>query len=142
MRMLLELQNAPPPLEGTSDTRRVDNKAKNAAARAGGDVVISGPEAAANHPAVDWRSGLPGRTVNSQNAEGGSMQVVGRETSARTAARETPRQMADDQLDVKTMLPHRVLAFLREHREWVLAGSLGLLALVWLAASTLSQRRR
>lgn len=136
VRMLLELQNAPPPLEGTGDARRVENKAKQAAARAGGeDVVINGAAAA---PAVDWRSGLPGRTVNTQTTET-SGQVIGREARPE---RPAPRPMADDQINVKAMLPARVLAFLRENREWVLAGSLVVLGIVWVAASALSQRRR
>lgn len=141
VRMLLELQNAPPPLEGTSsDPRRSDAKAKHAAARAAADGEFAVAPAAdrAQAGAVDWRSGLPGRTVNSQRADV-APSVVGREESGNN---RPSRQMADDRVDVKTLLPARVVAFLRENREWVLLGSLGLLGMVWLAASTFSQRRR
>ena len=88
--------------------------------------------------AVDWRSGLPGRTVNSQRSDVATS-VVGREGSSNTRAAP---QMADDRVDVKALLPSRVVAFLRENREWVLLASLGLLGMVWFAASALSQRRR
>jgi len=139
VRMLLELQNAPPPLEGTGDMHR-DGKPKTAPTRAAGsgELITTGGADAPQASAVDWRSGLPGRSVNSQRSDT-TPTVVGREGSG--SSRE-PRQMADDRVDVKSMLPARVVAFLRENREWVLLASLGLLGMVWLAASALSQRRR
>jgi len=141
VRMLLELQNAPPPLEGTGgDPRRNDAKSKHTAARAAAeaDAVVAPAAERPQAGTVDWRSGLPGRTVNSQRSDV-TTSVVGREGSSNTRAAP---QRADDRVDFKALLPAQVVAFLRENREWVLLASLGLLGMVWLAASALSQRRR
>lgn len=138
VRMLLELQNSPPPLEGTGDAKRAEAQARKAAERAAADRDLTSGDADAQNKLVDWRSGLPGRTVNSQRSDVAT-NVVGREGTP--SGRES-RQLADDRIDVKAMLPARIVAFLRENREWVLLGGIGLLGLVWLAASGLSQRRR
>jgi hypothetical protein len=136
VRMLLEMQNAPPPLEGTGDKRSAEAKAKEAAARAAASEEIL-TDQKPGQGAVDWRSGLPGRQVNSQRADVTTVSVT------RDAQPPSPaRQMADDRVDMHALLPSRVFAFLREHRVWVLLGGLVCLATVWMGASALSQRRR
>ncbi len=136
VRMLLEMQNAPPPLEGTGDKRSAEAKAKEAAARAAASEEVL-TDAKPGQGAVDWRSGLPGRQVNSQRADVATVSVT-REAQLPSPA----RQVADDRVDVHALLPSRVIAFLREHRVWVLLGGLVCLATIWMGASALSQRRR
>lgn len=136
VRMLLEMQNAPPPLEGTGDRRSAEAKAREAAARAAASEEVL-TESKPDQGAVDWRSGLPGRQINSQRADIATVSVT------RDALPASPaRQVADDRIDVHALMPSRVIAFLRENRVWVLLGGLVCLATVWMGASALSQRRR
>ena len=136
VRMLLEMQNAPPPLEGTGDKRSAEAKAKEAAARAAASEEVL-TDQKPEQGALDWRSGLPGRQVNSQRADVATVSVP------RDALAPSPaRQAADDRVDVRELMPSRVIAFLRENRVWVLLGGLVCLATVWMGASALTQRRR
>lgn len=161
IRMLLELQGAPPPLEGQTDARRRERLAAAKWLRAASSEaaptaspspspVLVGIEAPAAAPVpdsgeivaagkVDWRAGLPGRTADvgitpASPHEGGYGGGTGR------AAR--PGSNPDDMDAVKAMLPAKLLALLREYREWLLAGGLVVLTVLGLSASAMSQRRR
>lgn len=160
IRMLLELQGAPPPLEGQTDARRRERLAAAKWLRAASSgpapaapaspPVLVGIEAPAAAPVpdsaeivaagkVDWRAGLPGRTADvgitpASLHEGGYGGGTGRPAR--------PGSNPDDMDAVKALLPAKLLALLREYREWLLAGGLVVLAVLGLSASAMSQRRR
>lgn len=130
VRMLLEMQNAPPPLEGTGTSKREEDARIKAARMAqGAETVITAEEGKA---VVDWRAGLPGRNVN-------STRVADNPTPAQTAPAQ--RQFAGDTVNLKEVMPDNWFTYLRAHREWVLVGGVVALFLAWLLASALSSRR-
>jgi hypothetical protein len=171
IRMLLELQGAPPPLEGQTDTRRRQRLV--AAKRLRAESPGSGPTPSsslssnlgtngvgAQEPApapgaapaaapdgtaivvagkVDWRAGLPGRTAD-VGITPASMHEAGYGPGGGRPAR--PGSNTGDMDAVKALLPARLLALLREYREWLLAGGLVVLTVLGLSASAMSQRRR
>ena len=149
IRMLLELQNAPPPLEGTGDPgypgkqRAQPPRGSVAGSPTTGDAEgasLTGGPKGDTPPTVDWRSGLPGRTVNAARAGDGGVTVAsGRE--GRAGAPRYAQSAPEDEIDIKGLLPRKLLNFLRENREWVLLGGLVVLALVWIGAAGASQRR-
>jgi hypothetical protein len=159
IRMLLELQGAPPPLEGQTDARRRERLAATKLLRAaspgpvlapGSGSVSVGIDASTPAPApdsaeivaagkVDWRAGLPGRTAD-VGITPASLHEAGYGSGVGRPGR--PGSNPDDMDAVKAMLPAKLLALLREYREWLLAGGLVVLTVLGLSASAMSQRRR
>lgn len=162
IRMLLELQGAPPPLEGQTDERRRERlaaakwlrAASSGAAPAAGpspvsvgiDVPVAAPAAAPDSAEivaagkVDWRAGLPGRTADVGVTPASLHEGAGYGGGVGRPGR--PGSNPDDMDAVKAMLPAKLLALLREYREWLLAGGLVVLTVLGLSASAMSQRRR
>jgi hypothetical protein len=136
IRMLLELQGAPPPLEGASGPRR-HSRAEAASAQvtpAGMELTSSTPGTAVVAAGkVDWRSGLPGRAAD-----------VGAAPPPREGYSQSrpARSGSPDEVEaIKALLPAKLIALLREYREWLIVGGLFFLTLLGLGASTVSHRR-
>jgi hypothetical protein len=137
IKMLLEMQHAPAPLEGAGHSKR-EQAAQARVAKAAGLPEV--PVQTSTEPVVDWRSGLPGRTVAGhqvpENAppSGGRAEGALVRTNSRPVAEETSNMLRD-------LLPGNWIDYLRENRQWVLGAGLGLLALGWLAATVFTRRR-
>ncbi len=136
IKMLLEMQQAPAPLEGTGQSQREQAaQARAAKAAAQPEAPITGQDA----PVVDWRSGLPGRSVASnQVAENSSSQTLRNESLVRTAHKPATQ---DTSSALRDLMPSQWIQFLRENRQWVLTAGLGLLAVGWGVASMFARRR-
>ncbi len=135
IKMLLEMQQAPAPLEGTGQSKREQ------AAQARAEKAAQLPDApiqTQETPVVDWRSGLPGRTVTSNQVTENS----GAPRAEGALVRNHSRPVAEETRSMfRDMLPANWISYLREKRQWVLGTGVGLLALGWLAASLFTRRR-
>jgi len=160
VRMLLELQGAPPPLEGTERAPRGERSGLPGLARpspagaaatnpfgppqappapGAADAVRAGAKDGPQTGAVDWRSGLNGGRANSGSYN--SPPTAETRDPYAGAGRTQPSRPGEE-IDVRRWMPNTLIRFVRENREWVLVGSLVVLALVWLGASAATQRRR
>lgn len=152
IRLLLELQGAPPPIEGAGDAQRSKNTPASAPRPALPGIELPGslpanapattPPAIAAAPGaagkVDWRVGLSGGFGNG---------AVGAGMPAREGGQSPQRSSrpggSDEEMDaIKALLPEKLFALLREYREWLLLGGTVVLIVLGLSASLMSQARR
>lgn len=92
---------------------------------------------------VDWINGMPaggigGPLNTSRGANAANYRQPGFTTDPSGARSAAPESGGDG----RSLLPREWIQFLRENRDWVLGGSVALLALLGAGASFNSQRRR
>jgi hypothetical protein len=151
VELLLEIQGKNPGLAGGErpkaemPTPRSPTAAPAAAKPALGEDAAASPfggaEALRAKPpggdpqAVDWSEAPPSRF-------GGGSLPTGNAAPRDPSRPGTPTAGAADEDDVRWLIPRRLVRFVRENRDMVILGSIGLLLLVWAASAFTSGRRK
>lgn len=152
VELLLEMQGKNPGLEAGERPKLDTTAARPSTAAAvpakpafGADPAspFGGPEVLGNKPAsgepqaVDWSEAPPSRFG------GGGQSSFGGGASPREPYRPgaaEPRSSDED--DVRWLIPRKLVRFVRENRDMVVLGSIGLLVLLWGISAIASGRRK
>jgi hypothetical protein len=154
VELLLEMQGKNPGLEGGERPKaEVKPSRPSAAATAaqpafGADPAspFGSPEALRTKPAagdpeaVDWSEGPDSRLGGGGLAAGGSLAGAGPPREPYRPGAPSARPSDED--DVWWLIPRELIRFVRENRDTVVLGGIGLLLLLWVVSSFTAGRRK
>jgi hypothetical protein len=149
VELLLEMQGKNPGLEGGARPKAEVPPSRPSAGASGTTKPAFGADAAspfggaealrakpAGDPeAVDW-SEAPGSRF------GGGGLATGSGGSREPYRPGSPAARSSDEDDVRWLIPRKLIRFVRENRDMVVLGSVGLLVLLWGVSTFTSSRRK